>query len=79
MFSVAVWFWDYYRYYAGVILVLSVISIIVTLYQTIVNNNQIRKMALYTCEIGLMQADKTIQIVDSAELLPGDIVEVPQG
>jgi hypothetical protein len=36
-------------------------------------------MALYTCEIGLMQADKTIQILDSAELLPGDIVEVPQG
>ena len=36
-------------------------------------------MALYTCEIGLMQADKTIQIIDSAELLPGDIVEVPQG
>jgi magnesium-transporting ATPase (P-type) len=34
-------------------------------------------MALYTCEIGLLERDKTIRKIDSSELLPGDIVELP--
>ena len=36
-------------------------------------------MALYSCKINLLQKDKSLMEVDSAELLPGDIVEVPQG
>ena len=36
-------------------------------------------MALYSCEIGLLQRDKSLKIIDSSELLPGDVVEVQQG
>ena len=36
-------------------------------------------MALYTCEVGLLQKDGSIKTVCSSEILPGDIIEVPQG
>lgn len=47
----AVFVWEGYRIYAGCIFVLSGLSIIATIYETRKNNEQIRKMAKYVCNI----------------------------
>jgi magnesium-transporting ATPase (P-type) len=36
-------------------------------------------MSLYTCEIDLVQKDGQLKVVNSAILLPGDVVVIPQG
>lgn len=36
-------------------------------------------MARYNCEIGLVLKDRSIKIVNSNELLPGDVIELPFG
>lgn len=78
----AVFWWEGYRIYAGCIFLISALSIIATLYDTITNNTQIRKMARYTCQVELCvpRADGTIQLqkVDSSELVPGDVIKIPE-
>ena len=43
--SMALWFWDGYRYYATVILVISVASAITSLVETRTNLRNVREMA----------------------------------
>ena len=79
IFSMALWFWDGYRLYTTCILVISTGSIIASLIDTISNNERVRSMAKYVCPIDLLQADGSFKTVQSLELLPGDVVRIPQG
>jgi len=51
VFAMLLWFWDGYRLYASCILLISTLSVVASLYETIQNNTSIRQMALYNCEI----------------------------
>jgi cation-transporting ATPase 13A3/4/5 len=51
IFSMALWFWDGYRLYAGCILIISVSSAATSLTDTLRNLKNIRKMAHYTCKV----------------------------
>jgi cation-transporting ATPase 13A2 len=50
-FAVVLFIWDGYAIYAYCILVLSVISISVSLWETMASNRKIRKMARYSCPV----------------------------
>ena len=79
VFSVVLWMWDLYYYYASCILFISTGSVFLSLYETIKNHNEIRRMARYQCRVRLMSHNNTSREIDSTELVPGDIVVVPEG
>jgi len=69
--------------YAMCILVVSTVGVTVQMIENIQNNTKIRQMARYTCPIqvrlpGIKDANYLSE-VDSSQLLPGDIVVVPEG
>ena len=68
------WYFDGYWTYSLCICVVSSAAIVSELVETTKNTNQIRHMARYSTPIRL--TDTTT--VDSAELVPGDVIEVPQ-
>ena len=82
IFSMILWFSDNYIQYAACILIISVISACTSLYDTVKNLKNIRKMAHYSCKIQILprengaHGDKLVEI-DSEELVPGDVIEVP--
>lgn len=55
IFSMALWYWDGYRYYATCILIISVVSAVTSLVETRSNLLNIRKMANYTCDVKVMR------------------------
>lgn len=65
--------------YTTCILIISTGSIVASLYDAISNNERVRRMSLYTCEMDLVQKDGQLKVVNSAILLPGDVVVIPQG
>jgi cation-transporting P-type ATPase 13A2 len=79
VFAMALWIWDGYRIYASCIFVISTLSVSASLIETIQNNNSIRDMAKYTCSIDLLVKNQQLKTINSAELLPGDVVEIPEG
>ncbi len=56
---------------------ISLFSIIVTLYQSIKNNNEIRKMTKYECPVELRIANNNFVTISSIDLVPGDVIKVP--
>ena len=79
IFSCIFWFYDNSVVLALVAIFYLVCSLFATLWDYHENNQRVRKMARYSCKINLLQRDKTFKEIISDELLPGDIVEVPQG
>ena len=53
VFSVILWMWDLYYAYASCILFISTGSVVISLYDTLSNNEEIRKMATYSCLVDL--------------------------
>lgn len=74
VYSIILWSWDEYYYYASCILIISVGTVILSLYETIKNHNEIRKMARYRCEVLRKGSNNTKERVDSTELVPGDVI-----
>lgn len=58
-------------------MIITVLTIIATVYETRKNNEQIRRMALYKCAVQMFTQDKELVEVSSEELVPGDIIKVP--
>ena len=79
IFSVVLWMWDLYYYYASCILVIAIGSVLLSLCETISNHNEIRRMARYQCRVKIMEQNNTSREIDSTELVPGDVIKVPEG
>ena len=82
VFSVVLWMWDNYYYYATCILVISTGSVVLSLHETMSNHNRIREMARFNCTVKLMNSQSGSQRtreIDSADLVPGDVIQVPDG
>lgn len=85
VFSMALWYWDGYVYYATCILLISVTSAVTSLVETLSNLRNIRKMANYTCSVrvmrgtnGLPATEADLKEINSSELVPGDVIEIPE-
>lgn len=77
VFSMGLWFWDGYRMYASCILIISSGALTASLIEYHSNNERIRRMAKYVCQMDLLQKDGSLKTVQSDELLPGDVVRIP--
>lgn len=57
VFSMILWFNDGYEKYAVCILVVSLLGVAESLYETVTNINSIRKMAMYECDVEVFRKD----------------------
>jgi cation-transporting ATPase 13A2 len=74
------WFWDGYRLYAGCILLISVLSAVSSLVETVTNLRSIKKMAYYSCPVNAMRSgnENDLKKLESVDLVPGDVIEIPE-
>lgn len=75
IFSIMLWLADDYYYYAACIFVISVVSIVDTVFETKRNSQRIAEMSHFHCEVRVYK-DGFWSQVNSNELVPGDIYEV---
>ena len=74
------WFADGYQAYASCILLISVMSAVFSLYETLVNLRSIKKMAYYSCPVNVMREgnEHALRAIESIDLVPGDVIEIPE-
>lgn len=75
VFSMLLWAFDEYYYYATCILIISVISVGNTLIETKQTMKRLRELARFVSDIRVLRSGYWITI-PSSELMPGDIYEV---
>lgn len=78
VFSVLLWLIDSYYLYSYCILIISTGSIFISLFETIQNNENIRKLARYQCKVLIRMSDNVSKEISSTELVPGDVIMVPE-
>jgi len=79
-FSMGLWYWDGYQSYATCILLISVISAVTSLVDTLTNLRNIKRMAYYSCPVNVMRCTDENNLIkmESVELVPGDVIEIPE-
>ncbi|XP_048839261.1 cation-transporting ATPase 13A2 isoform X2 [Brienomyrus brachyistius] len=77
IFSIVLWMSDNYFYYAGCILVISLISIAISLYEIRKQSNTLRRMAHLVVNVTVRRDSGEEEIVSSMDLVPGDCVLIP--
>ncbi|KAG8905466.1 hypothetical protein FRB99_008907 [Tulasnella sp. 403] len=73
--SIILWSIDDYYYYAFCIALISAISIGSTLMETKQTIERMREMSRFSCPVGIY-SEGTRKVVDSSELVPGDVVDL---
>lgn len=81
-FSMILWFWDDYANYATCIGLISLWGICQNLYDCVKNINNVRNIARFECKLKVQRIDEEFNAletksVSSTELVPGDVVHVP--
>ena len=77
IFSIVLWAFDDYYYYAFAIAVISVVSIVSTLVETRSNVERMREMSRFSCPVRVLRNGEWV-MDDSATLVPGDVVDVAE-
>ncbi|XP_063798171.1 LOW QUALITY PROTEIN: polyamine-transporting ATPase 13A2 [Pseudophryne corroboree] len=77
VFSVILWLCDNYYYYAVCIIVISIISIAVSLYETRKQSVTLRNMVKMVVSLRVRRAGGEELIVSSLDLVPGDCILLP--
>ncbi len=77
IFSIVLWAFDDYYYYAFAIAIISIVSIISTLLETRNNVDRMREMSRFSCPVKVLRNGEWI-MDDSAALVPGDVVDVAE-
>lgn len=77
--SIALWILDIYYYYAACILIISVISVAVSLYQTRRQREQLRSMVSQanTVTVFVVRSPNEVEEIPSSDLVPGDLICIP--
>lgn len=76
LFGVVLWMIDGFRYYATAVIILTIISVATSLHDTRKNLKSIRKMALYEIPVKVFRRQE--QLISSKDLVPGDLIEIPE-
>lgn len=79
VFSVCVWFYEKYREYAVCIIVISILSITVTIYQTRKMQRALRNTIHTSSSVSICRGNNDYDQVSSEDLVPGDVIEIPRG
>ncbi|KAI8057924.1 hypothetical protein BDF22DRAFT_724886 [Syncephalis plumigaleata] len=75
VFSVILWGFDEYYYYAACIVIISAFSIGQTLIETRRNVDRMRKMARFVCEVRVFRDGRWLQLT-SEDLVAGDLIDI---
>jgi len=75
VFSIILWAFDQYYYYAGCIFLISIFSIINTLMETKSTMARLRDLSKFECKVRVWRNDYWKE-TDAADLVPGDVYEV---
>uniref|UniRef100_A0A3P9IIQ1 Polyamine-transporting ATPase 13A2 n=1 Tax=Oryzias latipes TaxID=8090 RepID=A0A3P9IIQ1_ORYLA len=78
VFSISLWMIDEYYYYALCILLISIVSIGVSLYETRRQSITLRNMARLVTKVTIRRDSGVEESVSSEELVPGDCLVIPQ-
>ncbi|XP_035227612.1 probable cation-transporting ATPase 13A3 [Stegodyphus dumicola] len=78
--SVTLWLLDNYVYYAACILVITLISIAVSLYETKRQRIVLRDMVAHSnaVEVTVRRQDGVFEDIPAADLVPGDVIVIPE-
>ncbi|KJH52818.1 IC domain protein, HAD ATPase, P-type family [Dictyocaulus viviparus] len=77
IFSVTVWYNDEYCYYASVIVIMSVCSIVMDVIQTRGQEKRLRAMVHSSSEVEVIRNGGFVTRISSEKLVPGDILLIP--
>uniref|UniRef100_A0A3Q3X418 Cation-transporting P-type ATPase N-terminal domain-containing protein n=1 Tax=Mola mola TaxID=94237 RepID=A0A3Q3X418_MOLML len=78
LFSITLWMFDRYYAYAACIIIISVISICISLYEIRTQSTTLRKMARLVTNVTVRRNSGEEECVSSTELVPGDCLIIPQ-
>ena len=78
MYSVVLWIFEEYWYFAGAIAVIAVVSIVQTLMETRRRMRELAELARFDCPVQVLR-DSTVRTISSSQLVPGDVVLVGTG
>lgn len=78
VFSIILWCVEYYWIYAIAIFVLTVFSLISSCYQSWKSIHDLHDLALRSVQINVKRSG-IWKMVDSTDLVPGDLIEIPRG
>ena len=83
VYSVILWYCTEYYYYASVIVVLAVISLVLSVYGTYKNMKKIQEISRYSCPVKVYRKNENNEFMggvemNSTELVPGDVYEIPE-
>jgi len=81
VYSIIIWAFDDYAVYAAMIVGFSACSIAFTLYETIQTRKKLRDMSFYQIDVTVyrkVNGEPIKLIVNSSELVPGDLIEIPE-
>ncbi|EFA74589.1 P-type ATPase [Heterostelium album PN500] len=76
IYSVILWSFEEYYYYAGAILLIATVSSILSLKEIRSNLISLKEMSTYVCEIKVLREGQ-FTTVQSSDLVPGDIIDIP--
>ncbi|XP_064156772.1 cation-transporting ATPase 13A2 isoform X2 [Anguilla rostrata] len=76
--SIILWMTDHYYYYAGCIILISVISIGISLYEIRKQSVTLHNMAQLIVSVRLRRGAEAEDLVSSTELVPGDCIVIPE-
>ena len=83
LYSVILWYCTDYYYYASVIVLLTILSLILSVHGTYKNLKQIQTISKYSCPVKVYRKSENDEYLegiemDSKELVPGDLFEIPE-
>ena len=83
VYSIILWYCTNYYWYASVIVLLTIISLIVSVHGTYKNLKQLQKISHYSCPVKVYRKNENNEYMDpieisSTELVPGDLFEIPE-
>ena len=83
LYSVILWYCTNYYYYATVIVVLAVLSLVLSVYGTYKNLKKIQEISRYSCPVKVYRRNENNEFLgpvemSSTELVPGDMIEIPE-
>ena len=83
LFSIILWYSTNYYLYASVVLALSILSLVLSVYGTYTNLKRIQEMSRYSCPVKVYRKNENNNYIspieiNSTELVPGDMFEIPE-
>ena len=77
LFSCIMWFFDDYYYYSGTIILISLVSISISIYQTRKHLVTLRNMIAKSEDVTVLRSDGKEEVILSENVVPGDILVIP--